>query len=550
MSGRRVLRALLGVVVSLGVLGATACVASATPLEVERFHIWNVGVTPGEDYTQVTTSEAIDLEGKELHVSVEGGWDCDDFKALPTGQVYTLISTTGGLTGAYEGVPNGGEISIGQMGHDCLGWPYAALQINYYETGAVQTVTATVVGGSPTPVSAISIFIYPYPLQVNQPAYLDAIIETSPFEWSGLGPVGTVTFTERGEPISGCTALLIGYTQLVHHAECITSFRQALHEAPIDAVFTPTDEATLRGSEKWEGINVGQGETQTSVQISTPSPLVNAEVMYTAAVTSRYTGSAVPAGSVTFLDEGQPVASCENQPLVVTGTSASVTCKLSYASAGTHKISAVYEGEQNFSGSTSPAQTVIVQENPSKVIEETTTQQPTTVTATTSVTVTATTSLVSTTASSSHAVINRPQRSGVAIEADRVVVQSKKEGVIQARCTTASQCSGTVVVHRQSIAFVRLRCIGSVRCSGTLTLTAYKSWRHDGHRQVTAVVVGSASYSLGSSLAATLPLELNAQGRALIGAGRGTLSADARVLPMGGGDSFSRDDKVVLIESR
>ena len=68
----------------------------------------------------------------------------------------------------------------------------------------------------------------------------------------------------------------------------------------------------------------------------------------------------MPSGTVRFLDEGIPIGSCASQPLTVVGSSLAASCTLSYPAAGAHNITAGYAGDLNFSGSTSPSQSVVV----------------------------------------------------------------------------------------------------------------------------------------------------------------------------------------------
>ena len=62
-----------------------------------------------------------------------------------------------------------------------------------------------------------------------------------------------------------------------------------------------------------------------------------------------------PTGSITFLDGGVPLATVQ-----LSGTTASLT--LSTLALGTHPVTAVYNGDSNFSPATSPVQNVVVQD--------------------------------------------------------------------------------------------------------------------------------------------------------------------------------------------
>jgi Bacterial Ig-like domain (group 3) len=75
-------------------------------------------------------------------------------------------------------------------------------------------------------------------------------------------------------------------------------------------------------------------------------------------------GPLEPTGSVEFLDDGQPVGSCASQSL----SGGKATCSVSYASAGTHEVSAQYSGDANFLGSSSPAAQVSTTPIPTTVL--------------------------------------------------------------------------------------------------------------------------------------------------------------------------------------
>jgi hypothetical protein len=75
-------------------------------------------------------------------------------------------------------------------------------------------------------------------------------------------------------------------------------------------------------------------------------------------VTPSQQGTLAPVGSVQFADDGNPIASCDRQPL---GPSSTATCTVAYATPGSHAITASYGGDGSFGASTSGAMTVAVQ---------------------------------------------------------------------------------------------------------------------------------------------------------------------------------------------
>ena len=381
---------LTAVAASLMVLASSAQAGTSYLFEIE-----GVSAVPGKNYIPVTSTQPINLENSTLLVIQDGGSECEN-KWLPTGQVYTLISTTGGLSGTLgqevEGreveVPDGGEAELPLQGHDCErspfgGFPFKegekreALQINYHETGSMQSVTATVVHGSPIPVSAVHVSGTPPVLVTNQPATVTAAIETS----SG-SPSGAVefrrnpsVFSEEANPV--CTNRPVIRHGSSFAATCRTSFAHSEVGAGgspflnlATAEFTPSPGENLLGSRGGtQKIQVAPGATTTAVQTSSKRPRVNTKVIYTAIVTPSYRGPNRPNGFVEFLDGGLPIGSCTAQQLVHDVFSSKATCETSYPAPGAHLITAVYtpafpgrltEDYEDFLGSVSQPRSVTV----------------------------------------------------------------------------------------------------------------------------------------------------------------------------------------------
>jgi hypothetical protein len=123
------------------------------------FTLDSAGSTPGTDYDQLTSGGPVDLGGSELGLgSVQNAEN--KCPSAPIGQVYTLISTTGSLSGSFTNAPEGATLSA-----ECLDTSGATFttrlyyyRINYSTSGSPETVTATAIeppasgsGGSPTP---------------------------------------------------------------------------------------------------------------------------------------------------------------------------------------------------------------------------------------------------------------------------------------------------------------------------------------------------------------------------------------------------------------
>ena len=96
-----------------------------------------------------------------------------------------------------------------------------------------------------------------------------------------------------------------------------------------------------------------QVETSTNT-ISSPDPsVIGAQVTYTATVSPAPSG-----GTVSFTHNGSPIAGVGGQP--VDATTGEAVCDVTYASGGTHTITAAYSGDASDAGSTSAPLTQVV----------------------------------------------------------------------------------------------------------------------------------------------------------------------------------------------
>ena len=147
----------------LGLLAAAPAGASASsfafPFDNLVVFIHGVGTVPGRDYDQVVTDEPVDLDGVTLTVFPDGGAFCTQVPALENGRTYTLLSTTGGLSGRLirnpgETLEEGDVYPINLPLSRFCTQSVGSLELHYHESGPVQTVTATVVDGSPIPVTS------------------------------------------------------------------------------------------------------------------------------------------------------------------------------------------------------------------------------------------------------------------------------------------------------------------------------------------------------------------------------------------------------------
>lgn len=102
------------------------------------FYFLHAGTSAGTDYSQLSASGTVDLGGAFLGLSVTGpnGYGPNQpCPTLRTGDVDTLITTTGSLVGKFAGIPNGATIPLG-----CASRNPPRVRISY----TAQSVTGTV----------------------------------------------------------------------------------------------------------------------------------------------------------------------------------------------------------------------------------------------------------------------------------------------------------------------------------------------------------------------------------------------------------------------
>jgi hypothetical protein len=173
---------------------------------------------------------------------------------------------------------------------------------------------------------------------------------------STAAPSGTITFKNRGKTIDGCVGMPVSPTGQSVTVVCQTSFGAST--AVLRAVFTPDPGSTVAGSRSAsDSLQIGQDASLISLTTS-KSVRPGASTTLTATVTpaSSPPGLIQPSGTIEFLDGGQPIASCLGLELVNGGA----TCTATFATTGTHSITASYGGDGNFTGSTSSAHRIRV----------------------------------------------------------------------------------------------------------------------------------------------------------------------------------------------
>jgi large repetitive protein len=164
-------------------------------------------------------------------------------------------------------------------------------------------------------------------------------------------PTGSVMFEDGGVTITGCAAQTVSAAGT---AVCAVSFAAAGGH-PITAVYS--------GNSNFSGSTspiltetVNQGATATAVTSSVDPSVSGQTVIYTAIVTATAPAAGTPTGTVTFMDGATTITGCIAQPMV----GGVAPCTSVYAGVGVHAITAVYNGDSDFTGSTSPILTQTV----------------------------------------------------------------------------------------------------------------------------------------------------------------------------------------------
>jgi hypothetical protein len=204
-----------------------------------------------------------------------------------------------------------------------------------YSTSTSPTLTQVVTAAPPadtTTTASSSV----HPSVYGQPVTFLASVSTS-----GSGtPGGTVTFYD------GATAL--GSANLSGGNATLTTSTLAAGSHAIVAVYAGT--ASFTGSSSAPlGQSVASASTATSLDATPKSARAGQSVTLKAAVTVAPPGGGAPAGTVNFFDGATKL---NPSPIAVSSGKASFST--SFASAGTHNITAVYIAGPNFTSSTSP----------------------------------------------------------------------------------------------------------------------------------------------------------------------------------------------------
>ena len=169
-------------------------------------------------------------------------------------------------------------------------------------------------------------------------------------------PTGTVSFTDGGNPISGCQNLTLPGTAPLS-VQCQQTYSTVASHS-IVATYTP---GTINYKTSSDSLTeeVAQLGTTTTIGDSTGSSTYGLPVTFTATIAPSPGGSVSPTGTVSFTDNGS--TGLGSAPVSTTDGVTTASLTLSNLPAGDHSVQATYSGDTTYvTSSSSTAATVNV----------------------------------------------------------------------------------------------------------------------------------------------------------------------------------------------
>ena len=203
----------------------------------------------------------------------------------------------------------------------------------FSQAAAGQAPSVTISYTSPVTATATTLASSANPSVAGQQVTYTATVSPAP-------DGGTVAFTEGGATIGACGAQQVDTS--TGKATCQVTYNSAGSHS-ITATYGGDD--SVSGSSDTLTQTVNQAATTTAVTSTANPSTVGQAVTFTATVNVKSPGSGTPTGTVTFSAGGSPIGS--PVALGAAGTAAITTSFM----AGTHAITATYNGDSNFTGS-------------------------------------------------------------------------------------------------------------------------------------------------------------------------------------------------------
>lgn len=259
------------------------------------FSFIHPGTVAGTNYSQLRASGAVSLNGATLRLSDGGGSACE---VLTPGNVDTLITTTGLLTGTFHGVPDGTIISA-----ECFAAGTApTVKINY----TAHAVTATVeTAGSSGQRKATATALQASNANPSVGETVTYTATVTPEIPAAFQPIGSVTFLDNGSAIAACSAqpltqgmssstatCQVSYAEAGSHSITATYGGSAYFVGSSSAAQTVTVHAPSTGGGSTGGGSAGSGGGGGTTTPPPPAPQTGTVTLSGAAITAQSNGRA------------------------------------------------------------------------------------------------------------------------------------------------------------------------------------------------------------------------------------------------------------------
>jgi hypothetical protein len=186
--------------------------------------------------------------------------------------------------------------------------------------------------------------VSPRKVVAGQPETLVATVTSAT---AAAAPAGSITFERSGVPARGCKSVKTKPSGASATVVCRTRF--AVGRAGLVAVFTPRSGALVTGSNSnVDGFVVGRDPTTVQLIMARRLTVNRRHTLMVRVRPAPGTKRFAPTGSVLFVDRGKVIHGC-----VKPVTGGVVRCSVRYHRLRAHAISAIYLGDDTFSGSSS-----------------------------------------------------------------------------------------------------------------------------------------------------------------------------------------------------
>jgi YVTN family beta-propeller protein len=251
-------------------------------------------------------------------------------------------------------------IALAPSGDSAYVTNYGSNNVSVLDTRALPSVTVTDVIGVGTHPDGVAVAVVHQTstttnltTSANPAAVGDEVTFTATI--SPVPDGGTVTFADDATGM-GCDAVAVSTADGT--ATCTKTY-DAVGDHQVTADYTGTS-TYLPSTSTAMTQAIDPAPTMTRLTSSANPARPNDPVTYTATVTPTPDG-----GSVSFTDNGTPVAACES----VTVSGGNAWCTTTYSLPGSHEIFAAYAGTANYVASTSAALAVTVSDTTAPTID-------------------------------------------------------------------------------------------------------------------------------------------------------------------------------------